>query len=76
MSILLKVKRGVPQTLDPQDNPTFERWLRRVENLLVAACGVVVDDLDDMPWREWYDHRLRPIRAANKALKRMNTELW
>lgn len=76
MPLLLKVKPGTPQTLDPGDNPTFERWLARVDILLVRLRGISIHDLEDMPYREWYEARVRPVRAANKALKRAGADRY
>ena len=67
--ILLKVKPGVPKTMDADDNPTFERWLQRVDQLLERCRGLSYQDLPDCNYRDWYERRMRPIHAANKALR-------
>jgi hypothetical protein len=64
----IKVKQGVPLTMDAHDWPTFDEWLERVDAVLVRCRGVSVYDLPDAPYRDWYLERLRPIRAANRAL--------
>ena len=68
MGLLLKVKKGVPQKMDRDDNRSFEGWMRAVDKL-VGYRGLSVYDLPDCCYRDWYDNRLRPIRAANRALK-------
>jgi len=68
MSILLKVKKGVPQKMKASDNRSFDVWMRAVDKL-VGYRGLSVYDLPDYCYRDWYDSRLRPIRAANRALK-------
>ena len=70
MAVTIKVKAGVPQCLDAGDNPSFAEWRRRVDGLLSRHIGLSGDDLEDMPWMRWYEGRVRPIRAANRALKR------
>jgi hypothetical protein len=67
---LLKVKKGVPMTMDPDRIYPFDEWMDRIDSLLFSTRGVSVHDLPDCPYRDWYDNeRLRPIRAANRALK-------
>jgi hypothetical protein len=64
----IKVKEGVPMEMDADDNPTFEVWLKRVDRFLEHAIGLKHDDLADCLFKDWYEERLRPIRAANRAL--------
>ena len=66
----LKVKQGVPYELDADDNPSFDRWMKRVDDVVWNAAGVSVHDLPDCDFRTWYDERLRPIRAAARAVRR------
>lgn len=76
MSQLITVKPGVPMHLDDGDTPTFEEWKGRVDRLLVHHCGISLDDLPDCPTRDWYEDRVRPVRAANRALKRAGADLF
>jgi len=64
----MKVKKGTPRTMDTPC--TFEQWKQRIDNLLAHVYGITSDDLPDCTWRDWYDDGLRPIYAANRALKR------
>ena len=73
--ITIKVKKGIPQKMDVDDNPTFGEWMARVDKILLRSVGLVSDDLIDQTWMAWYDSRLRPIRAANKALRRQQGSL-
>ena len=66
----LKVKQGVPQKMDASDTSTFEQWLAKVDRYVGIACGLSYLDLPDCCYRDWYDARVRPIRAANQALRR------
>ena len=65
----IKVKPGVPRLMDAADHSTFGEWMLRIDEILLRWRWVSVYDLPDCPYRDWYDHRVRPIRAANKALK-------
>lgn len=69
MKLQIKVKKGAPQKMPTDQNPTFEEWMGRVDSLLSRAVGLSSADLADQKWREWYDARLLPIRAANRALR-------
>ena len=66
----LKVKQGVPYELDSGDNPTFDRWMERVDSVVWRAVGCSVYDLPDVDFRTWYNERLRPVRAAARAVRR------
>lgn len=69
MNRLIKVKPGTPLTMNPDDNSTFEEWMLRVNNIFERARGISAYDLPDCPYHDWYDARVRPIRAANRALR-------
>jgi len=66
----LRIKEGVPHELDPGDNPTFDEWMDRVDSVVWRAAGCSVHDLPDCNYRDWYDERLRPVRAAARAVRR------
>ena len=70
MSILLKVKKGVPQKMDKDDSRSFDQWMSTVDRILVRYRGLSAYDLPDCTYRDWYDARVRPVRAANRALRR------
>ena len=65
----ITIKPGVPRYLDDDDNPSFDEWESRVDRIMTKYIGIGLHDLPDCPTREWYDDRVRPIRAANKALR-------
>ena len=67
--LLIKVKPGVPRKMDATDNRSFGEWMSAVDQC-VGLRGLSVYDLPDCLFRDWYDNRLRPIHAANRALKR------
>jgi hypothetical protein len=70
---VLKVKAGTPHKMDDSDTSTFDEWMARIDRL-VYLRGLSVYDLPDCPFRDWYDKRVRPIRAANKALANAGAE--
>jgi hypothetical protein len=55
--------------MDETDRRSFADWMQAVDRF-VYFRGVSVYDLPDCPFRDWYDERIRPIHAANKALRR------
>jgi hypothetical protein len=65
----IKVKPGTPLTMNPDDKSTFAEWMLRVDTIFTHARGISVYDLPDCPFHDWYDARVRPIRAANRALR-------
>lgn len=65
----IKVKPGTPMLMNEDDHSTFDEWMKRVDIILYRTRGVSVYDLPDCTFRDWYDARVRPIRAANKALR-------
>ena len=65
----IKVKAGVPMKMDADDNRTFDQWCRSVDKFLLSYAGATLSDLPDCRYRDWYDDRVRPIRAANRALR-------
>ena len=66
----LKLRKGLPLGMDADDNPTYEQWMSRVDGI-VRAIGCSIYDLPDCNYLDWYNARLRPIRAANRALKEL-----
>ncbi len=71
----INVPAGTPKVMDEKDQPTFEKWMERVDGLVMRHAGVGVDDLPDCPFYDWYTARLRPIWAANKVLARATEDL-
>ncbi len=47
---------------------TFEAWILRVEQLLVARCGLGVDDLPDCDYKICYTAGVTPASMAASAL--------
>ena len=66
----IKIKQGIPYEMDTTDNPSFNRWMERVDSVVWKSVGVSVHDLPDCDFRIWYEERLRPVRAAARAVRR------
>ena len=47
---------------------TFEQWMRKVDQCLIAVCGLTHYDLPDCCWRDWYDDGASPTEAAKDCL--------
>ena len=50
-------------------NETFEQWMERVDETVVALAGLSVYDLVDIDFWSLYEDEATPVRAAKKALK-------
>lgn len=70
MRMKFKILPGVPYEMDAGDNPTFEKWMNRVDAYVWGGAGVSVHDLPGCDFRIWYEERLRPVRAADRAVRR------
>lgn len=47
---------------------TFDNWMIRVEQVLVARCGLGVDDLPDCDYLSCYTAGVTPSSMAAEAL--------
>ena len=65
----ISVKAGVPAKMDAGDERSFEAWFTSCDALLTRCRGISINDLPDCRFRDWYDDRLRPIHAVNRALE-------
>ena len=70
----LKIKAGTPHTLDADDNPSFEDWMSRIDRFIGRALGLSIYDLPDCHYREWYERRMRPSRAAARAVRNITSD--
>ena len=48
---------------------TFREWMKLVDTEIERLCGLSYRDLDDAPYRDWYDAELDPLEAAEEALE-------
>lgn len=49
--------------------PTFEQWMKLVDQAVAAKIGISVHDLPDCPFRDWYDTHKTPKNAASAAIR-------
>ncbi len=50
---------------------TFEDWRNAVDREVSKQCGIGLDDLPDVPTRDWYDDGLSVTTAAKRAIKNL-----
>jgi len=50
-------------------NPTFEEWMAALDRILWKYRGLSIYDLPDCQYRNWFDSRLKPAFAINRALR-------
>lgn len=67
----VRVRPDAPRRLSPDDNPTFEQWIARVNYILLRLFGVGVYDLPGYPYLDWYNRRLHPVRAGARVRNRV-----
>jgi hypothetical protein len=48
---------------------SFEAWMKKVDAILLAKCGMDHRDLADVPYRQWFDDKVSPKSAASRAFK-------
>lgn len=62
---LRKTGRG-----DAAAKPPFEQWMRNVDKYCYAIAGISIHDLEDCPFRDWYDAGVSERSAAHRCIKR------
>lgn len=60
--------------METTTRPTFEAWMIQVDLKVQARLGISVHDLPDCPFRDWYDSRVSPAKAAARAIR--NAPAW
>lgn len=53
----------------PKQRLEFEQWMRVVDALVQKKVGLSAHDLDDQPFRDWYDEGETPLAAAREAVR-------
>ena len=53
---------------------TFEKWMAAVDASVSAKVGVSVHDLEDCPFRDWFEDDVSPKSAASRAIRNSNGE--
>ena len=48
---------------------SFEEWMKQVDRVFGIATGMSTADVEDFPYRDWYEDGIRPARAANDVIK-------
>ena len=47
---------------------TFKNWIKEVDTILIAICGLSHDDLPDMPYWDYWDDGVTPQEMADFTL--------
>ena len=47
----------------------FDQWMRKVDRICTATCGLSIHDLADMPFYDWFEDEMTPREAAELALE-------
>lgn len=68
MSVETSVEGGYVSKHDPEVR--FKEWTRQVNQHVIKICGMSANDLEDCPYRDWFDSGMKPDRAARAAIKR------
>lgn len=48
---------------------SFEEWMERVDTAVCALAFVSVHDLEDQPFRDWWEYDWTPQQAALEVLE-------
>ena len=49
--------------------PTFTEWLTAMDRIVEAKTGLSYEDLEDRPFRDWYDDGVSPASAATRTIR-------
>lgn len=53
---------------ESEDESGFNAWMEQVESALDLQTGLELDELPEVPWKEWFASGLKPGRAVREAL--------
>jgi len=67
--MVIKVKAGTPKEMPDDDRPSFDEWMERVDRLCWRLVGLSIQDLPDCRYWAWWDDRLRPVWAVQRAAR-------
>ena len=65
---------GTPPLVRPERRPSYEVWVKLVDDACWDMAGCSLHDLPDVPLRDWYDSGLRALAAARKAVRQAKDE--
>ena len=54
------------------ENQSYSSWENEVDKLMVDLHGVGVDDIPDMPWRNWFNADMDKEEAVETAINIVN----
>ena len=59
---------------DDGERVSFEKWMKKLDALFSAKLGLSIHDVEDMPFRDWYDSGMSPEEAFPDVMDRMRSE--
>lgn len=74
--VLLDASQRVWDRTLAEAKGSFKDWLKKVDRYVERKAGMSLDDLPDVPARDWYDDGVSPQRAAAKAIKMANESIY
>jgi len=51
---------------------TYRKWETEVDNFMVVKYGVGIDDIPDMPYRDWWKNDMPVKDAVKEAIRIVN----
>ena len=63
----INIPAGTPMVMDETDTITFEKWMERVDGLVMRHAGVSVYDLPDCSFHDWYFINFMTISLFRKV---------
>lgn len=54
----------------------YQKWEMDVSSAMYKRYGLGINDIPDMPWREWYNDEFDPEDAADMAINKLRREGW
>ena len=59
---------------DDGESTSFEGWMKKLDALFSAKLGLSIHDVEDMPFRDWYDSGMSPEEAFPDVMDQMRSE--
>lgn len=62
------MKTAQPENIIYTNGNSFERWMQKVDAILIKKCGLPSDDLPDQTWALWFEDGITPRNAVEACL--------
>ena len=57
--------------MEPDDNPTYDGWIVRIDAQLIDITGLTSQDFPDCNLKQLFDKRISPEQAAEHILQKV-----